>query len=317
MNNFGAMLRQVGFLSCEEDRQRVLAAYLDSLTVDDREAACTFLVAPAMTRRTQLRSLRRYLEERMTPGLFELSHAFAGDLGETMALLWPREPGANRPVGPAELLEGLKQTGPLEIQARLAAWLSGCDTPGRHAIIRIVTGTLRNPVPITTLTPILAAHGVQVPTSVPRDADALQTDLFGPSHTASIPPGEIDAVLLYVEQGRTHPPILLCTFAAWSGSELVPIARVDAGSFSEQVRDFVARHTTRRFGPTREVSHDADTALVASIAYETVEPATRRRAGLTLKAPALLSVRPNASANDAGDLDALTSLLPPAPSHGY
>jgi hypothetical protein len=317
MNRFGAIIRQIAFLSDEADRQRTLAVYLDSLSTGDRQAVCTFLTAPTATRRTQLKSLRRLLEERVGPELFQLSHAFTGDVAETIALLWPTHAGANRPVTPEELMEGLKTTGPLDIQARLASWLSGCDTPGRHAILRIATGTLRNPVPHEVLLPVLTARGL-APAPVTTVAhEEAQADLFAPPQETPLVPGEVDAVLLYIEQARTRPPTVLCTFAVWSGNSLVPIARMDAGSFAGEIASWAARHTERRFGPTREVSHAAGDALIATIAFDGVEPATRRRAGFVLRAPRILSLTQEASAEDAGDLDGLTSGLPAPPPHGY
>lgn len=317
MNRFGSVIRQAAFLAAEEDRRRVLADYLDSLSSEDRDAVCLFLTVPAATRRTQLKALRRRVEEHVAPALFQLSHAFTGDLAETIALLWPKTPAANRPVGPAELLQGLRQTGPLDLPQRLSSWLSGCDVPGRHAIVRIATGTLRNPVPASTLEHVLASRGIAL-RLMDSDADLpAQADLFGLSHPPIPVPGEIDAVLLYVEQGRTHPPTVLCTFGAWQGNDLVPVARLDAGAFSEQIRSFASRHTGRRFGPTREVSHAPGATMIATLAYEALQPAARRRAGFVLKAPRILALSPAASPDDAGDLDTLTSLLPLPPANGY
>lgn len=317
MNRFGSVIRQMAFLASEEDRRRVLAGYIDSLSPEDRDAVCLFLTTPAATRRTQLKTLRGLVEEQMVPGLFQLSHAFTGDLAETIALLWPDTPGANRPIAPAGLLQGLRQTGPLDLPQRLSSWLSGCDTPGRHAIIRIATGTLRKSVPSSTLEHVLAARGIALRLAASGTALPAQPDLFGLPHPPIPQPGEIDAVLLYVEQGRAHPPAVLCTFAAWQGNDLVPIARLDAGPFSEEIRSFASRHTERRFGPTREVSHTPGTTMIATIAFEALEPASRRRAGFVLKAPTIISLAPRASADDAGDLDALTSLLPLPPATGY
>lgn len=317
MNRFGAMLRQVTFLSDEADRQRTLAAYLDSLSPGDRDAVCTFLTSPTATRRTQLKTVRRLLEERVGSELFRLSHAFTGDLAETIALLWPTHAGANRPVTPEDLMEGLLQTAPLDMQARLASWLSASDTPGRHAILRIVTGTLRNPVPPEVLLPVLLARGLAPAAPVTLAHAGAQADLFAPPQEPQLVPGEVDAVLLYIEQARTRPPTVFCTFAVWSGNDLVPIARMDAGTFAEHIASWAARHTERRFGPTREVSHAAGGALVATIAFDGIEPATRRRAGFALKAPRILSLTQDGSADDAGDLDALTSGLPAPPPNGY
>jgi|GEM_PF-2884353 len=317
MNRFGSVIRQISFLTGEEDRRRVLAGYIDSLSPEDRDAVCLFLTARAATRRIPLKTLRRLVEEQMVPGLFQLSHAFTGDLAETIALLWPDKPGANRPIAPAGLLDGLRQTGPLELPQRLSSWLSGCDAPGRHAIIRIATGTLRNPVPASTLELVLAARGIVLRPMASSPAAPTQADLFALPQTSILQPGEIDAVLLYVEQGRTHPPTVLCTFGAWQGNDLVPIARLDAGPFCEEIRSFASRHTGRRFGPTHEVSHTPGTTMIATIAFEALEPASRRRTGFVLKAPRILSLAPGASPDDAGDFDALTSLLPLPPANGY
>ena len=315
MNSFGATIRYLNSLTSEADRRLVLTRYLASLSREDLEAVLVFLTRPSMTKRTQLRSLRRLAEGHTGERLFTLSHAFTGDLAETISLLWPQQPGANRPVSPAELREALKLTGPLDVHARLPAWLSGCDPAGRHAIIRIVTGTLRDPVPQETLLAVLEERGLPPPPSRQQAPPATQADLFAPPQAASIPPGEIDAVLLYVEQDRSVSSAIMCTFGAWLNDELVPVARLAAGAFQAEIAAHASRHTIRRFGPTREISREPGTALLATITYGGMEAASRRKAGLVLTSPQLASVTKPAAASDADDLDLLTSRLPAQPPH--
>jgi ATP-dependent DNA ligase len=87
------------------------------------------------------------------------------------------------------------------------------------------------------------------------------------------------------------------------------VARLQAGDFTPTIEAFTAGHTTRRFGPTHEVAHDAIAALVATIAFEGIDGANRNRAGITLRAPRVLSVTTPASAQDADDIAILTSRL--------
>lgn len=310
MNRFGDMLRQVEATVDAGDRRRILHAYLDSLPIDDLEAVAAFLSPKPGPGPFPTRKLRTLLEEHWGKDLFNLSQTYVGNLAETIALLWPASHGSNRPITPAELLLGLRTTGPLELQAKIAQWLSGADAAGRHAMVRILSGTLRNPLPADLLAETFPFKGVSLKPAAQARAPDTQGELFAPAPTTNTGPGEIDAVLIYVERPRARTQGLLCTFGLWSATGLVPVARLQADDFTPTIEAFTAGHTTRRFGPTHEVAHDSITALVATIAFEGIDGSNRNRAGITLQTPRIVSVTTPATARDADDIAILTSRLP-------
>jgi ATP-dependent DNA ligase len=317
MNRFGNMLRQLEAMTDNEDRQHLLVSYLDSLPEDDLRAVASFLSTHQARGPFPARKLRTMLEQHWGKDLFSISHAYVGNLAETISLLWPQHAGANRPVTPAELSHGLHTAGSLELPARISHWLSGADTAGRHAIVRIVTGTLRKPVPEDLLAAVFPRKGVHLPARPAAQEPGTQAELFSSSTIENTSPGQTEAALLYVERSRAGSPRLICTFGLWSGSRLVPVARLEAGEFSAIVETFLARHTTRRFGPTHEVSHDDGIALVATIEFAGIDASNRNRAGITLRTPRLVALTTPATAQDADDIAGLTSRLPTAGSRVY
>ena len=87
--------------------------------------------------------IRTLIEDRCDRDLFRLSHDYVGDLAETVALLWPARPGANRPPELSEVVERLMVAGRQETPALMSGWLDALDASGRFALLKLVTGGLR------------------------------------------------------------------------------------------------------------------------------------------------------------------------------
>ena len=62
-------------------------------------------------------SIRKAVEARMDPLLFGWSYDYVGDLAETVALVWPAKPGANREPELSEVVEALRTAARSEVQA--------------------------------------------------------------------------------------------------------------------------------------------------------------------------------------------------------
>jgi hypothetical protein len=311
MNRFGAMVQQISCMQDALDQQRVLVHYLRHTPQLDRSAAISFLHSPPRQARVQLKKLRDVIEIKVGPDLFSLSHKFVGDMAETMALLW--QPGSipNRPVSPAGFAERLATTGPLGLPAMIEAVLDSCDPAGRHAAIRILIAGFRKPVAREILKAALEECGLQIPDEpLIQEGASSQQDLFPQVEAVDNTHGVTDAVLLYVESTRARQARLLCTFGLWSGESIVPVARIDAGEFRDQIETFAKAHTLRRFGPSSEIEHSVTAALVAALEFEGIEVSRRHKAGVSLKSPRLVAVHPGSSAADASNLEELTSRLP-------
>jgi len=88
-------------------------------------------------------AIRAAVEARMDATLFAWSYDYVGDLAETVALVWPAGPGANRAPDLSEVVETLSRASRTEAQARIEAWLDVLDATGRWALLKLITGGLR------------------------------------------------------------------------------------------------------------------------------------------------------------------------------
>jgi DNA ligase-1 len=87
--------------------------------------------------------LRRLVESRVDAILFAWSCDYVGDLAETVALIWPARPGANREPELSEVVDALAAASKAESPALIEAWLDALDADGRWALLKLLTGGLR------------------------------------------------------------------------------------------------------------------------------------------------------------------------------
>lgn len=317
MNRFGSVVQHLSFMVNPQDQVRLLAEYLKTTPEADRQAAISFLLTSPRKTRVQLKKLREAIEQKVDPGLFALSHAFVGDMAETMALLWQPATRPNVPVSPSGFAERLSSTGPLGLATMIQQTLDSCDPHGRLAVIRLVTASFRRPVPIDIVELAMKECGIAIPvTPATSSTPAHQPDLFGTETLQVDEPGCVEAALMYVEGTRARQSRLLCTFGVWSGHAIIPLARIEAGIFQEQIAGFAKAHTLRRFGPSSEVEHSVTVALVATLEFQGIDISRRHKAGVSLKAPRLVAMHAGVSASDASNIEDVTSRLLTPHDHG-
>src|SRR5580704_1587407 len=111
----------------DPDRGWALAALTGALTFDAARPA----------------AIRKAVESRMDPALFGWSYDFVGDLAETVALVWPATPGANREPELSEVVDALRTASRAETQGLIEGWLDALDADGRWALLKLLTGGLR------------------------------------------------------------------------------------------------------------------------------------------------------------------------------
>ncbi|WP_165190986.1 cisplatin damage response ATP-dependent DNA ligase [Caulobacter soli] len=87
--------------------------------------------------------IRKAVESRMDAQLFAWSYDYVGDLAETVALVWPEKPGANREPDLSEVVESLRTASRTEVQRLIESWLDALDADGRWALLKLMTGGLR------------------------------------------------------------------------------------------------------------------------------------------------------------------------------
>ena len=111
----------------DPDRGWALASLTGALTFDAAKPA----------------AIRKAVESRMDPMLFGWSYDFVGDLAETVALVWPANPGANREPELSEVVDTLRTASRAEVQGLIEGWLDALEADGRWALLKLLTGGLR------------------------------------------------------------------------------------------------------------------------------------------------------------------------------
>jgi DNA ligase 1 len=128
----------------------------------------------------------------------------------------------------------------------------------------------------------------------------------------------VDAVLMYAQRGHGKRSSFYSdyTFGVWtagaSGDELVPVGKAYFGFTDEELIEidrFVRRHTVDRFGPVREVVHEANQGLVLEVAFEGLQRSTRHKSGLAMRFPRINRLRWDKPPGEADRLETLEAML--------
>jgi DNA ligase-1 len=163
------------------------------------------------------------------------------------------------------------------------------------------------------------------------DADAVEGVMLKRRDAAYVPgrpkgpwwkwkrdPMIVDAVLMYAQRGHGKRSSFYSdyTFGVWKageeGDELVPVGKAYFGFTDEEllkIDRFVRRNTVDRFGPVREVVHEADEGLVFEVAFEGLARSTRHRSGLAMRFPRISRLRWDKPPREADRLETLERML--------
>jgi DNA ligase-1 len=131
-------------------------------------------------------------------------------------------------------------------------------------------------------------------------------------------PRIIDAVLMYAQRGHGKRSSFYSdyTFGVWTagdgGDELVPVGKAYFGFTDEelaQIDKYVRANTINRFGPVREVNHEADKGLVLEVAFEGLQRSTRHKSGVAMRFPRISRLRWDKPPREADRLETLEKML--------
>ena len=151
-----------------------------------------------------------------------------------------------------------------------------------------------------------------------RDAPYVPGRPKGPWWKWKRDPFTVDAVLMYAQRGHGKRSSFYSdyTFGVWTGGEagdeLVPVGKAYFGFTDEellQIDRFVRRNTVDRFGPVREVVHEADQGLVLEVAFEGLQRSTRHKSGLAMRFPRISRLRWDKPPGEADRLETLEAML--------
>jgi DNA ligase-1 len=131
-------------------------------------------------------------------------------------------------------------------------------------------------------------------------------------------PHVIDAVLMYAQRGHGKRSSYYSdyTFGVWrdgdAGPELVPVGKAYFGFTDEElaaIDRYVRNNTVNRFGPVREVVHDAKEGLVLEVAFEGLQRSTRHKSGVAMRFPRISRLRWDKPPSEADRLETLEKLI--------
>ena len=131
-------------------------------------------------------------------------------------------------------------------------------------------------------------------------------------------PHIIDAVLMYAQRGHGKRSSYYSdyTFGVWTASEtgdqLVPVGKAYFGFTDEElikIDRFVRANTIERFGPVREVVHEAESGLVFEVAFEGLQRSTRHKSGVAMRFPRINRLRWDKPPREADRLETLERML--------
>jgi len=151
-----------------------------------------------------------------------------------------------------------------------------------------------------------------------RDAPYVPGRPKGPWWKWKRDPFIVDTVLMYAQRGHGKRSSFYSdyTFGVWTradGSDvLVPVGKAYFGFTDQELIEidrFVRRHTVDRFGPVREVTHEADAGLVLEVAFEGLQRSTRHKSGLAMRFPRINRLRWDKPPREADRLETLERML--------
>jgi len=223
------------------------------------------------------------------------------------------------------LAEGEEDLRPLpfaERRARLEAFVARIGHP------RIDLSGL---VAFTTWDDLAAARADPAAAGAGADAEAVEGCMIKRRDSPYVPgrpkglwfkwkraPHLVDAVMMYAQRGHGRRSSYYSdyTFGVWrdgpSGDELVPVGKAYFGFTDEELLKldrFVRNHTTKRFGPVREVEYGPDRGLVLEVAFEGLQRSTRHRSGVAMRFPRIHRIRWDKPPRDADRMAALEAIL--------
>ncbi len=143
MEQFAELLEALIFTPSRNGKLRLMTAFFAAMPDPDRGWALAALTGELGFREAKASQIRDLAISRVDPELFGWSYDFVGDLAETVSLIWPQRPGANRVPDLSEIVEGLGTTTRATVGALLEGWLDALDETGRWALLKLVTSGLR------------------------------------------------------------------------------------------------------------------------------------------------------------------------------
>jgi DNA ligase-1 len=159
MRAFASLLDRLAFTPQRNGKLTLLRDFMRDTADPERGWALAALTGELSFDAAKPAFIRKAVEARMDDRLFAMSYDYVGDLAETVALVWPVKPGANREPDLSEVIDALRGASRVQVQKLLEGWLDALDADGRWALLKLLTGGLRVGVSARLAKQALAALG--------------------------------------------------------------------------------------------------------------------------------------------------------------
>ncbi len=143
MRAFARLLDRLSLTQGRNAKLTLVRDFLRATPDPDRGWALAALTGELSFAAAKPAAIRAAIETRVDPLLFRWSYDFVGDLAETVALVWPPAPGANREPELSEVVDGLRGAQRSQAPRMIEGWLDALDADGRWALLKLLTGGLR------------------------------------------------------------------------------------------------------------------------------------------------------------------------------
>src|SRR5690606_29152288 len=142
MKRFAELLELLALTPSRTRKLEALKRYFSEVPDPDRGIALAVLTGEMDIRNVKPALLRETVLAEADETLFALSYDYVGDLGETIALIWPHTAEGDLP-GLSALVDLLDRARRAELPKVIGSLLSQAASHERWALVKLATGALR------------------------------------------------------------------------------------------------------------------------------------------------------------------------------
>jgi DNA ligase-1 len=143
MKAFAQLLELLALTPSRNRKIEALTEYFRKTPDPDRGYALAVLTGALTFKNVKPAKLREIVLAEVDPYLFGLSYDYVGDLGETIALIWPHHGGTEDLPSLTTLIELFNTTSKHELGALIGSLLTRAEINERWALVKLATGALR------------------------------------------------------------------------------------------------------------------------------------------------------------------------------